>query len=144
MKIYNETKTQNLDNPDLKKGWLKQDKIIVKTIPATEEVQEQFHYETIKEYEYGKSVRKVIDVEYQPAMPESYEYEDIQVYVLYTEEELKQNRIYEIRTWFEEYDNQVKQYERCVRLGIEFDKDIVELDNQAKTYQEELRTLLGK
>ena len=61
-----------------------------------------------------------------------------------TEEELKQNRIYEIRTWFEEYDNQVKQYERCVRLGIEFDKDIVELDNQAKTYQEELRTLLGK
>ena len=61
-----------------------------------------------------------------------------------TEEELKEQRIYEIRTWFEEYDNQVKQYERCVRLGIEFDKDIVELDNQAKAYQEELRTLLGK
>ena len=61
-----------------------------------------------------------------------------------TEEELKQKRIYEIRTWFDEYDNQVKQYERCVRLGIEFDKDIVELDNQAKAYQEELRTLLGK
>ena len=61
-----------------------------------------------------------------------------------TDEERKQQRIYEIRTWFEEYDNQVKQYERCVRLGIEFDKDIVELDNQAKAYQEELRTLLGK
>ena len=56
----------------------------------------------------------------------------------------KQQRIYEIRTWFDEYDNQVKQYERCVRLGIEFDKDIVELDNQAKAYQEELRILLGK
>lgn len=61
-----------------------------------------------------------------------------------TEEERKQQRIYEIKTWFEEYDNQVKQYQRCVRLGVEFDKDIVELDNQAKTYQEELRTLLGK
>ena len=61
-----------------------------------------------------------------------------------TDEERKQQRIYEIKTWFEEYDNQVKQYQRCVRLGVEFDKDIVELDNQAKTYQEELRTLLGK
>ena len=61
-----------------------------------------------------------------------------------TEEERKQQRIYEIRTWFEEYDNQVKPYERCVRLGIEFDKDMVELDNQAQIYQQELRTLLGK
>lgn len=50
-------------------------------------------------------------------------------------------RIAEIKLWFEEYDNQVKQYERCRRLGIEFDKDIVELDNQAKAYQEELRQL---
>ena len=55
--------------------------------------------------------------------------------------ELKQKRIAEIKLWFEEYDNQVKQYERCVRLGIEFDKDIVELDNQAKAHQEELRKL---
>lgn len=58
-----------------------------------------------------------------------------------TKEELKNQRIAEIKTWFEEYDNQVKQYQRCERLGIEFDKDIVELDNQAKAYQEELRQL---
>lgn len=53
----------------------------------------------------------------------------------------KQKQIAEIKTWFEEYDNQVKQYERCKRLGIEFDKDIVKLDTQAKAYQEELRKL---
>ena len=35
--------------------------------------------------------------------------------------------------WFEEYDNQVKQYERCQRLGVTFDKDIADLDNQAQT-----------
>ena len=52
-----------------------------------------------------------------------------------------QKRIVEIKLWFEEYDNQVKQYERCKRLGIEFDKDMVELDNQANAYQEELRQL---
>ena len=61
-----------------------------------------------------------------------------------TEEEIKQKRIYEIKTWFDEYDNQVKQYERCVRLGIEFDKDMVELDNQAQIYSDELRKLEGK
>lgn len=57
------------------------------------------------------------------------------------QKENNQFRIIEINKWFQEYDNQVKQYERCKRLGIEFDKDIVELDNQAKVYQEELRSL---
>lgn len=51
----------------------------------------------------------------------------------------KQNRISEINQWFAWYDNQVKQYERCQRLGIEFDKDMVELDHQADAYQKELR-----
>ena len=55
------------------------------------------------------------------------------------QKEVNQKRIAEIKIWFEEYDNQVKQYQRCVRLGIDFDKDIIELDNQAKAYQEELR-----
>lgn len=44
------------------------------------------------------------------------------------------NSIYE---WFFEYDNQVKQYERCSRLGIAFDKDINILDNEA--IQKQLR-----
>lgn len=36
--------------------------------------------------------------------------------------------------WFNTYDNQVKQYERCTRLGIAYDNKygtIQELDNQA-------------
>ena len=37
----------------------------------------------------------------------------------------------ELEKWFEEYDKQVIQYQRSVRLGVEFDKDIAELDNQA-------------
>lgn len=91
MKIYNETKTGILDNPDLEKGRLIQDKIVTKTIPAQEEVQEQFHYE-YKEYPNGgKDQIKVIDVEYRPAKSETYEYEDIQVYKPYTEEEYINN-----------------------------------------------------
>ena len=96
MKIYNQDKTQVLENPDLKKGYLMEDKIVVKTIPATEEVQEQFHYE-YKDYPSGGRDRiKVVDVAYQPAKPETYEYEDIQVYVLFTEEQLINNEIYEL------------------------------------------------
>lgn len=88
MKIYNHDKTQILENVDLIKGYLVEDKIVIATIPAEEEVQEQFHYE-YKEYPNGGRDRiKVVDVPYKPAKPESYEYEDIQVYCLYTEEEL--------------------------------------------------------
>lgn len=91
MKIYNQSKTEILENPDLEKGYLKQDKIVTKTIPAQEEVQEQFHYE-YKEYPNGgKDQIKVIDVAYRPAKPETYEYEDIQVYKPYTEEEYIHN-----------------------------------------------------
>lgn len=53
----------------------------------------------------------------------------------------------ELNRWFEEYDNQVKQYSRCVRLGLEFDKNINELDNQAKISAEritEIRQLLNQ
>ena len=47
----------------------------------------------------------------------------------------------ELLQWFEEYDNQVKQYQRCQRLGIEFDRDIEELDNQATEKQLRLREI---
>ena len=91
MKIYNETKTELLPNPDLEKGRLIQDKIVTKTIPAQEEVKEQSHYE-YKEYPNGGKDRiKVVDVEYRPAKPETYEYEDIQIYKPYTEEEYIHN-----------------------------------------------------
>ena len=91
MKIYNETKTELLLNPDLERGYLQQDKIVTRVVPAQEEVKEQFHYE-YKEYPNGgKDQIKVVDVEYRPAKPETYEYEDIQVYKLYTEEEYINN-----------------------------------------------------
>lgn len=62
-----------------------------------------------------------------------------------TQEELLNNELNTLYSWFEEYDNQVKQYERCQRLGIEFDKNIEELDAQATTNQKriaEIRNIL--
>ena len=49
-----------------------------------------------------------------------------------TQDELLELELIDLYKWFEEYDNQVKQYNRCQRLGIEYDKDIKQLDNQAK------------
>lgn len=63
-------------------------------------------------------------------------------------QDLKSNLFKELSSlvaWFDEYDNQVKQYERCQRLSIEFDKDINELDLQAKINAQritEIRNLL--
>jgi len=71
----------------------------------------------------------------------------VAVYHEQTQEELLRNEMFEIQSWFNEYDNQVKQYERCKRLGIEFDKDIQELDTQATINQQritEIRKILKK
>ena len=140
MKIYNEEKTQILDNPDLTNGYLKQDKIVIKTIPATEEVKEQFHYVTIKEYENGgKDVEKVIDVEYQPSKPETYEYEDIQVYIPYTEEELTQKEIYKLEARLKELSQDIVQIQ-CGAVFEDKDERIVEFQEK----HNRLRYLKGK
>ena len=48
----------------------------------------------------------------------------------------------ELHDWLDNYyDNQVKQYNRCLRLNQPYDKDINELDNQAKSYQERIREI---
>lgn len=50
----------------------------------------------------------------------------------------------QLTAWFEEYDNQVKQYNRCQRMGITYDKDIDELDKQAKKNAERITEIRGR
>lgn len=88
MKVYDIDKTKILKEYDLEKGFLVKDKILVEVLPAQEEIKEQGHYETIREYPNGgKDVEWVVDVEGHIARPETPIYEDIQVYTPYTEEE---------------------------------------------------------
>lgn len=105
MKVYNKEKTQILTEYDLTKGYLIEDTITINQ-PEIQAVEEQFHYETIKEYENGgKDVKKVVDVagvEYQPA--KTYE-EEIYVYIPYTPNELAkqkaQQEYQELKEWFD-------------------------------------------
>ena len=103
MKIYNETKTYLIENPDLSKGYLKNDKLI-KLIPEQLEVKEVSHQEIIKEYPNGgKDVKKVIDIPYQPYKPAREEIENIQVYIPYTPLELLENEKNALRSWRDKY-----------------------------------------
>ena len=77
------------DQINLELGYLKPESIISIHHEATKEVKEVGHYETIAEYPNGgKDVKWVIDIPGVEAKEAWDEYEDIQRYVLYTEEEL--------------------------------------------------------
>ena len=60
-----------------------------------------------------------------------------------TQNELLELELRNLYKWFEEYDNQVKQYNRCQRLGIAYDKDIQRLDNQAKVNADRITEIRG-
>ena len=79
-----------LENPDLSLGYLREEKILIAHHDAVEAVQEQWHYETIAEYPNGgKDVKKVVDVPGVEAKDAWDEYETIQRYIPYTDEELE-------------------------------------------------------
>lgn len=104
MRIFNEDKTIELNNINETKGYLKADKILLKHI---DKVEEQGHYETIKEYANGgKDIAYVID---KPAVEEQDIYEDIQVFIPYTNDELNLIEINNLKGWFENYYSQHEQ-----------------------------------
>ena len=113
MKIYNQAKTEIIENPNMKMGYLVDDKILVETLPAQEE---KSHYEVVREYENGgKDVKKVIDVE---GREETKVYEDIKVYVPYTTKELSEIEYYELKDWFNnEYSYKEQKLRRLIALN---------------------------
>ena len=90
MRILDENNVErNESELDLNLGFLQPESIVSIHHDATEAVEEIGHYETIAEYPNGgKDVKWVIDVPGVEAKEAWDEYEDIQRYVLYTEEQL--------------------------------------------------------
>jgi len=137
MKIYNQEKKTILENPDLTKGYLVNDKIFVKHVPAQEEVKKQSHYEDVKVFYNpdgsvkGKEVREVIDIPHRPAVEAHDEYEDIQVYIPYTEEELLEMQKEELRAWREEYF-------KIIDCAVWYDCLTVEEKEEVKQFRQEL------
>ena len=141
MKVYNKEKTQILPEYDLTKGYLIEDTITINQ-PEIQAVEEQFHYETIKEYENGgKDVKKVVDkagVEYQPA--KTYE-EEIYVYIPFTTNELEkqkaQQEFQELKEWYDiVYARKEQKYRRLHSLGKLTDEGKDPYDELINLYSE--------
>lgn len=149
MRIFNEDKTIELNNIDETKGYLKADKILLKHI---DKVEEQGHYETIKEYENGgKDIAYVID---KPAVDEQDIYEDIKVFIPYTNIELSLMEIINLKYWYDNYYTQHEQkYRRLHSLGKLTDEgkdpynELINLYNEAEIKRariQELERLLSE
>lgn len=88
MRIFDENNVE-ITSPDLNLGYLVQEEMFVTHHEAVKAVDEQWHYETIKNYPNGgKDVSKVIDVPGVEAREAWDEYEVVQRYIRYTDEEL--------------------------------------------------------
>ena len=143
MRIFNEDKTIELNNIDETKGYLKADKILLKHI---DKVEEQGHYETIKEYENGgKDIAYVID---KPAVEEQDIYEDIKVFIPYTNNELNLIEINNLKYWYDNYYSQHEQkYRRLHTLGKLTDEgadpynELINLYNEAEIKRARIQEL---
>ncbi len=103
MRVFDETKTNELTEYDLKKGYLRADKIItpIPEVPAitveqkaeelTAEGKEVIEingnlYEVTAKYDVGRTVSRIRET---PAVPAHDDVEEIAVYIPYTEDELE-------------------------------------------------------
>lgn len=125
MRIFDETKTIELKATEQLVGKLVEDILIINH-PKIEEVKEVGHYETIAEYPNGgKDVVWVVDVEGIPGREAYTEEEKILVFIPYTEEEIRENKIKELRskrkTLLEAFD----KWEKAVLRGRELESDTI-------------------
>lgn len=141
MRVFNKAKTKEITEYDLTKGYLKEDTII-NHIPAIEEVKEQGHYETIKEYPNGgKDVEWVIDVEGVKGQEAKDEEEAILIYIPYTKKELtkiqNQNRINELKKLLAESDYRAIKYAE----GCYTEEEYKPYKEQRQAYRDEINQL---
>lgn len=152
MQVYNEEKTKILTTYDVDKGYLQED-ILETVIPAIEGLEEEGHWETIKEYDNGgKDVEWVVDKAGVKEQPERIETENILVYIPYTQEELeeqqetkeleaKNKQTEELKKLLNDTDYKViKCYEYSL-VGKELPYDIAELNTIRDSYREQINTL---
>lgn len=151
MKIYNEEKTQELTNPDLLIGKLVEDKLFVAhhdAIPAvigkaSEELAKEMASQGIETffnekrgYWYyveknfpngGRSVKAIYPVQAVPAKDAWDEYEDIYVYIPYTQEELLENKKNALREERKVLLDAFDKWEKAVLRGREVDDSSIML-----------------
>ena len=118
MEIYNQDKSKILENYDLSLGKLVEDTLIIHH-NAIEGVEEQGHYETLREYPNGgKDVKWVVDVKGVEPKEAYDEIKNILVYVPYTNDELKEIKINQLREQRKPLLEAFDKYRSAVSYGI--------------------------
>ena len=95
MRIFNEDKTQEIQDYNKELYYLRPDKLFIKHHEAIEEVKQISHLEIVRKNEQtgGVEYKEIIDVPYSPAQDAYDEYEDIQVIISYTKEQIIVSKI---------------------------------------------------
>lgn len=131
MEIYNQDKTTLLKDPDLEKGYLKSDQIIIKH-PEQQAIPEQSHYITTKTYPNGgQDVKKIIDIPARKYQPARDEITDILVYIPYTEKDLLQQEQNKLREWRQAYF-------KIIDRAVWYDTLTSEQKEEVKRFRQEL------
>lgn len=123
MRIFDETRTYELSRNyiDLEKGYLKDDKRVVTHHEAISEQMEEGHYEVAQTYDNGgQDMIWVVDVPYVAPQEAYDEYEDIQVYVPYTDKELAEREIETLKRNLADTDYQAIKYAEGVMTESEY------------------------
>ena len=134
MKIFDSTKTYELlpNEIDLEKGYLTEDKIFVEHHPEIQEQAEVGHYEVVRTFENGgKEKTWVIDIPYVPYQEAYDEYEQIQVYVLYTDKELAEREIKSLKQKLADTDYQAIKYAE----GVMSESDYAPIKQQREDWR---------
>lgn len=107
MRIFDE-KDNEIESPDLTKGYLVDDSRFFMHHEAQEAVEECGHYEVIAEYANGgKDVDWIVDVPAVEAKEAWDEYESILRYIAYTDSEMRKKRISELKQKLNDTDYMV-------------------------------------
>ena len=95
MRIFNKDKTQEVFDFDEELYYLRPDKLFIKHHEAIEEVKQISHLEIVRKNEQtgGVEYKEIVDVPYSPAQDAYDEYEDIQVIIPYTKEQIIVSKI---------------------------------------------------
>lgn len=134
MKVYNQDKTTILNEYDLTKGYLKEDKILKLSTPKQEEIS---HYE-YKQYENGGVDKiKIIDT---PFKPEINIYEDIYVYIEYSEKQKIERRIEELKSLLIKTDYQAIKFAESELSAEEY----LPIKQKRRSYRAEINSLEEK
>ena len=138
MRIFNESKDTEIQNPDLSKGLLIPSTLTTH-IPYSAPIAEVGHQEIIREYPNGgRDAKWVVDIKGKPEVLEHDEVENILVYREFTEKEKAEREILSLKAYLSETDWVVV---KCMEMGLIPSSAYPEISEKRAEARERINTL---